>query len=362
MSTVNDLESDVIKAADEMAENLHLFGAQPEPTDGNEPLVVMKPRVFVINFDPIVNVSTGLRLTQQMGWRDINELIPGYIADINECSNGLVQYNVVGRVDVNEFPIMKTPMGVSQFTPDRYQSVLHNPSPADSHVQIDYGRILSDHLLIERVMLGEFDEVWAFGGPYFGFLESTMAGIGAFFCNGEPIPNSPSPRKFVVMGFNYDRSLGVGQMLESLGHRAETTLAQQFRCIDFWNWAYQDGNTRNPKTKELSALNLLERFFCFDQITPGQSNVGTMHYAPNSTTDYQWDLTTPVLSCADDWLQFPNLPNPPHFRAMSTQDWGGGDIRAHHKFWLSHLPKAAGSMRGVRNNWWHYVIDPNNLG
>jgi len=87
--------------------------------------------------------------------------------------------------------------------------------------------------------------------------------------------------------------------------------------------------------------------------------VGTLHYAPNSPTDYEWGVATPVASCADDWLQFPNLPDPPVYRTMTAQDWGGGDMRAHHKWWLKHLPKVAGRTRGAANNWWKYVIDPN---
>jgi len=161
----------------------------------------------------------------------------------------------------------------------------------------------------------------------------------------------------VIMGFSYERR--IGEMLEDLGHRAETTLAHLFRSDDFWKWAYD--RERTPKTTEVSALNLLERFLCFDQIAPGKSNVGTLHYAPNSPADYEWGVATPVPSCADDWYQFPNLPDPPNYRTMTAQDWGGGDIRAHHKWWLKHLPRVAGRTNGISNNWWKYIIDPNNV-
>ena len=90
------------------------------------------------------------------------------------------------------------------------------------------------------------------------------------------------------------------------------------------SWAYD--RERTSATTEAGRLNLLERFLCFDQIAPGRSNVGTLHYAPNSPSDYEWGVATPVQSCADDWLQFPNLPDPPVYRTMTAQDWGGGDI------------------------------------
>jgi hypothetical protein len=46
-------------------------------------------------------------------------------------------------------------------------------------------------------------------------------------------------------------------------------------------------------------------------------------------------------------------------RIMTRADWGNGDMRGHHLWWLSHLPKAEGETDGVANNWWTYVVDPN---
>ena len=38
---------------------------------------------------------------------------------------------------------------------------------------------------------------------------------------------------------------------------------------------------------------------------------------------------------------------------------GGGDIRGHHQWWLKRLPKVPGRMGGVANQWWRYIINPN---
>jgi hypothetical protein len=43
------------------------------------------------------------------------------------------------------------------------------------------------------VARGEIDEIWLFGGPYFGFYESRMAGPGAFWCNAPPLPGPRPP-------------------------------------------------------------------------------------------------------------------------------------------------------------------------
>ncbi len=318
------------------------------------PLQILAPRALLIVYDPVVALASGQRLSQFKGWNRVEDLVADYIADIEECSGGLVKYRVVQRLDVDEFPLKAD--GV-RYDASSYLDVLGERTRPHDPDLADYHQIMADYNLLERAANGDFDEVWLFGGPYFGFWEAAMAGTGAFFCNGGPVPNSPCRRKFVMMGFSYER--GVGEMIEDLGHRAETTLAHLFGSDDFWVWAYD--RNRTPKTTDVGKLNLLERFLCFDQIAPGKSNVGTLHYAPNSTTDYEWGATTLVRSCADDWDQFPDLPNPPNYRTMTTQDWGGGDIRAHHKWWLKRLPKVAGRTNGISNNWWKYFIDPNNV-
>jgi hypothetical protein len=47
---------------------------------------------------------------------------------------------------------------------------------------------------------------------------------------------------------------------------------------------------------------------------------------------------------------------------VNADEWGNGDIRLHHKWWLSHFPKVAGRTASVANNWWQYIIDPNMIG
>ena len=358
MSNLTSLKTRLGKAWSLLIERLRGSRPSPEPVPpgdaGNETLEPLSRRVFVINIDPVMDKITGLRLSQLMGWREIDELISGYKLDVAECSGGLVDYRVIERVDVDDFPLKADRFC---YTPRSYLAVVNRQAKAYPQDRVDYPLILAQHQLDVRVDAGEFDEVWIFGGPYFGFLESTMAGKGAFFVNGGPVAGSLCRRKYVIMGFSYER--GVGEMLEDLGHRAESTLARLFHSQEFLSWSY----SRNRTTRTIggSSLNLFERFLCFDQVAPGRANVGTLHYAPNSTRDYEWGRPGPVVSCADDWYTYPNLPYPPRMRTVTSRDWGGGDVRAHHRWWLAHLPRAAGSLGGIRNNWWHYIIDPNNV-
>ena len=324
----------------------------PPPTDSGN-LVPLQPRVLMIVYNPVVDNATGKKLIEVMRWSDPEQLAADYIADVRECSGGLVNYQIAQRLEVDALPAKKDGFG---YTPQEYVTVVQTHRGAHDPDAVDYDALLTQFSILACIAANDFDEVWLFGGPYFGFWESAMGGAGAFFSNGGPLPNTAQcPRKFVVMGFNYER--GVGEMLEDLGHRAEAILARVFGSESFLQWAYTRG--RSPATTTGTNLNLLERFLCFDQIAPGKANIGSVHYAPNSQADYAWGVTTPVPSCADDWKQFPNLPEPPNYRAMDARHWGNGDIHAHHQWWLAHLPQVAGTTNGVANNWWKYFIDVN---
>ena len=140
------------------------------------------------------------------------------------------------------------------------------------------------------------------------------------------------------MGFNYER--GVGEMLEDLGHRAESILSHVFR------------HTRGD-------ANLWERFTRYDKTHPGRAECGNVHFAPNSVRDYDWGNRRPVSSRCDTWLNFPDLNGPA--RTVDCRDWGNGDIRRHHHWWFQRFPHVAGAANGLSHNWWEYVIDPNRV-
>jgi len=312
-----------------------LLGKKPMQSS-DEPLQTLKPRALVIVYDPVMDQTTGERLTQRMGWNSVEDLVAGYIADIRECSGDLVQYNVVGRVDVDEFPVKADGF---RYDPTSFMAVMNQTAPAHDPDMVDYHQIVAENHLIERVTNGEFDEVWLFGSPYGGFYESHMAGRGAFWCNSPAMEGTENcPHRFVIMGFSYQR--GVGEMLEDLGHRAESIMGKVFEG-------------------QRGEANLWKRFSRYDKVAPGEAEVGMMHFAPNSQQDYDWGNLTFVSSKCDDWLNFPNLQGV--MRQVNCADWGGGDIREHHKWWFKRTPKVAGRINGISNNWWTYIIDPNKV-
>ncbi len=304
-----------------------------QPAGGAEPPPALRPRVLLIIFDPVIDSEGGRKLTQVLGWGDADDLCQEYIADLRECSDGFVEYQIVGRMEVDAWPVKETGLRYDDETflrNWRSRSGWLEPDTAD------YEAIIADFDLLQRVSSGQIDEVWMFGFPYAGFYESRMVGPGAFWCNAPEMDRADVSRRFVIMGFNYERR--VGPMLEAFGHRVESILRH--------TWRHQHGEK-----------NLWELFILYDKKAPGKANCGWMHYAPNSVTDYDWGNKTKVLSNCDDWLNFPNFQG--IVREVDASEWGDGDIRAHHKWWFRHLPHTSGDTQGISNNWWWYAVDPN---
>lgn len=308
----------------------------PHPVNNIEPARILTSRVLLVIYNPVMNPATGEKLSAKMNWQRVDDLVNGFIADIATTSAGLARYQVVDRIELNEFPVKTDGF---RYTPDTLMAVLQGGTPRTPSMA-DYNHILTQLNIIKRVNDREIDEVWLFAFPHAGFYESRMAGKGAFWCNAPAMENTDScNRKFIIMGFSYERQ--VGEMLESFGHRSESILIKTFE-------------------RSLPGMNLYERFSRYDKQNPGSAEVGNIHFAPNSENDYDWNNTRFVPSHCDDWLHFPASPG--SARQVNADEWGNGDIRLHHKWWLSHLPKIAGRTGSVANNWWQYLIDPNLIG
>lgn len=318
------------------------IGTLPDPqpilhSDNNfEPARILTSRVLLVIYDPVVNQVTGEKLSRKMNWHRVDDLVSSFIADIATASGGLARYQVVDRIELNEFPAKTDGF---RYTPETFLAVIQGGSPHTPSM-VNYNQILTQLNILQRVQNREIDEVWLFGFPHAGFYESRMAGKGAFWCNSPSLENTNScTRKFIIMGFSYERQ--VGEMLESFGHRCESILIKTFE-------------------KSLPGMNLYERFSRYDKQNPGEAEVGNIHFAPNSESDYDWNNPRLVPSRCDDWLHFPRLSG--ISRQVNADEWGNGDIRLHHKWWLNHLPKVAGRTASVANNWWQYIMDPNLIG
>jgi hypothetical protein len=305
------------------------------PDSADEPAPITTSKVLAIVYDP--SMDGGQKLSQKMNWYKAEDLATGFMGDILQNSHGLARYHIVQRINVNEFPAK---IDGYKYTPAAYMDVLRGAAQPHSPQEVDYTAILTRFNILPKIARGEIDEVWMFAFPHAGFYESSMGGAGAFWCNAPPLKDTAQcPRRFVVMGFNYER--GNGEMLESFGHRAESIMNKTFE-------------------KLVGNANLWQRFIRYDKVAPGKAACGNVHFAPNSERDYDWNNPRTVPSECDDWLlNFPNFKGV--VREVTASEWGNGEIRAHHRWWLKRFPHTTGRQNGIHNAWWQYMIDPNKV-
>lgn len=160
-------------------------------------------------------------------WNCTDDLIDGYVISMAAASKEIIKYDMLQTIVVNDFPILENG---DKYTVEHYNQVINKKqSPIMSNSQLataNYELIIKQFHLAEEV--GKiFDEVWLFGGPYFGFYESRMIGKDAYWCNGPEI--KIDCKRFVMMGFNYERS--VTEMIHDFGHRVEDIVAKKTGCL-----------------------------------------------------------------------------------------------------------------------------------
>jgi hypothetical protein len=318
------------------AHPLDLRPGDASPNYGPDPATLPAPihrKVLAITHNPVLRSQGGRTVKEHFGWNDPEALAQEYIKDVRWASYGYANYELVEHIVVDGYPVKADGF---QYDERSYLDAwrarrFHQPDG------VDYLRLVKEFDIIERINSGDIDEVWLFGHPYGGYYESIMCGPGAFWCNAPPLVGTRhTARRFVIMGFNFER--GVGEMLEDLGHRAESILYKVFETIR-------------------GDANLFERFTRYDLKHPGDAECGNVHFAPNSVRDYDWGNPRPVLSRCDTWFNFPDLDGDP--RVVDCREWGSGDTRLHHLWWLRHFPHIAGVSNRIAHNWWQYVVDPN---
>jgi hypothetical protein len=253
------------------------------PDFRRKPKLLMAPKVLVIDFRPAAVPSA---------WNHADDLIPKYSAAMRQASGDTLVYQVVSKQTVTTYPYL---LDGRQYTDTTWAQAHTDDSKAyrDAHgnyMLADYQRILQDFNILPQVKGKQIDEVWMFGGPYFGFYESRMVGKNAFWCNGPGIEQNC--RRFVVMGYNYERD--VKEMVHDFGHRAESILARQFGSVPFLQQLY----AQQPPNPLPAPKNDFEQFLLTH---------GTVHRKPGGA-DYGQDEMAWVSALRPAW--FPPAVNP----------------------------------------------------
>lgn len=305
-------------------------------------------RVMVLEFNPVIESHGSRRLNDVMGWRNPLVLEDQYTRYLESASSQVVQYTVAQRVRLDQFP-SRTDGTV--YTDDQYIACFRAKT-CNERETLNYRKVLTDHRVCEKFNAGEIDELWLWGGPFFGYWEANMAGTGAFDTNGAVVTGTTCQGKLNIMGFNYERE--PERMLEDMGHRVEGTMVHLFGGV------WRNGYLKLPNPFPANA-NVFERFTArgFDNTTAACGNIhGSLNTPVYDRINNAWgyDFTNPNLerNTCDDWDRYPNLTG-----ATTTNNctrWGCNDL-GWHTYWLSKIPKYVGTHNGLHNNWWVYMLD-----
>lgn len=313
-----------------------------------EGIGVKTVNVIVLTYEPVLKTKDNQKLSQYMKWSDPRKLTQAMIDDARKASGGYVDYKVVEYIDYNGFPTKRTGYTYDEET---FLNVWEKDRGKAVKGMTSFARMFEQFGFAEKIKKHNVSEIWLWGAPYFDWDELHWKTPGdkipyqtdnPWFYRPYDIPDVG--RTIWIMGWNYER--GEGEMLESYCHRIESVLSL---TVGKGIWDHK----RNGD-------NIWNRFTRVEKDFPGESEVGSVHYAPNSKSDYDWDNKTKVWSYADDWLTYPNLPRKK--KLLSAEDgWGSTpgvpSITNHHIWWMTRIPKAPGTTDGFYNNWWQYIVN-----
>ncbi len=356
-------------------------------TDGQTVVVRVLPVAFMPDID-------GKPMWQYFheknasAWFDPKPHAEAFAADIGRVTWGKVKIELAPWVTIRDFNPFKD--GKPKYTAETYRAD-YESGKWDHSGKFAYGQVLEDLKVRDRIEKpygdpARIDEVWIFSAPGGGMAETCMAGKGAFFCNGEVVPETEfrCSRPFVIYGLSFER--GVDCMVEDLGHRVESTIGQQVYAA--WNTYSPDSTGYDPAKNNT----MYDAFVSWQARNPGAAACGFVHVSPNTPTFaftgtgsdkawvYDWSTKDTAVSNCDDWLDaawvaaFPGGASTS--RAINCDEWlvdwpkaqgfethanepmfGSVAQRLHHLWWLMHVPHFKGVGKDGRQlNWWKYIF------
>jgi hypothetical protein len=297
--------------------------------------------VYVVVYDPLL--ANGKLLSEELGWNRHEDLTQGTVDFFASASAGQVLYTVAETTVLTDgWPVKQDGF---RYTEPQYMAVVRGQAQPHHPDAVNYDAILADPRLdiCRKVNEGLVDEVWMYGGPWFGYYESRLAGPGGYWLNSPPITGPNGCERLVpIMGPSYER--GLAEAVHNFGHRTESTM---MRAYGSW----QQNRTAHS----------WDRFALVDAQSPSYaySGCGSTHYPPNGRSDYDYGFSGSADTNCEDFRNYPDLSDPMVVKQPVTcSAWECSEVRFH-TYWFGHLPRVEGcGPDGHGADWWAYFASP----
>ncbi len=287
-------------------------------------------RVYVLDFNPTID---GVPLVEYKNWNDPAALMQVYGDDVQAASWNITGFEIVKHTVVDGYPLKP---GGFVFTNALYLGCLIDASPEYCMRIIDYQAVLNTKYddtyssACAALAGGSVDEIWLWGGPFFGYWEYLLVDPWSLCWQVDA--------GFAVMGYSYERT--DAEMLHDLGHRSEDVL-QNRMGLELWDrfdgqrWRYEQKVGCPPQPDDRHP-----------EVDANHAHAGNVHFPPNAYCHYQYTRAFPVLSDAEDWLDYPHLAG--EQTTIDSPTWGASQ-RGFLLWWFQHFPHAGVN---VDSNWW----------
>jgi hypothetical protein len=116
-------------------------GSKPSPTqptvppdNTTEPARISIARVLLVIYNPVMDAASGKTIIQSMNWNNPDNLVNTFIQDILETSGGLARFEIVQRIELNEFPALTDGY---RYDPQTLLAVMNKTQPGHQPEYID---------------------------------------------------------------------------------------------------------------------------------------------------------------------------------------------------------------------------------
>jgi hypothetical protein len=306
---------------------------------------VYNKKAYVLIYNPVF--ENGQKLTEYLGWQNPDTLVTQYINWLKTTTNNKVNFTVGIRREIADFT---TFTDGRKYDEETYLACLSNPEANcmrdnwGGWLMTDYTLMLNSYEICNNFNSGTIDEVWMFGAPYMGWWEANQAGTNSFSTNGPVVYGTSCNKPMNIMGFSYERQLG--EMVEDLFHRTEGTMSMAY-----------GGWQENRMAHNWDKFGLV----AYQSPNYGFSGCGSCHFAPNSTSGYNWDNPGSASTYCDEFADYPDPINPTIRRNVTCSEWDCNGL-GYFTWWYERFPSKSGvAPDNHYADWWKYVLEPNSV-